>query len=95
MGKKSKGVKSKDFGKINKAWKADKVKAKRQAVKKVEIRRDSEFPSGNTIFGYYAKPSYSTWATGYARPFTAKRGAERHFRDFIAKGGRLEFIKNY
>jgi len=70
-------------------------KAKRQAVKKVEIRL--EYTSfGNKPFEYaFARPQGETHAGGYARPFTAKRGAERHFKDFIAKGGRIEFIKNY
>lgn len=69
-------------------------KAKRQAVKKVEIRRD--FDAWMKTEGYaFARPNAETWATGYARPFTAKRGAERHFKDFIAKGGKLVFLKNY
>ena len=61
-------------------------KAKRQAVKEVDIRR-----MGN---GFMWK-AVGAIDFPFARPFTAKRGAERHFKDFIAKGGRLEFIKNY
>lgn len=90
--KKSKGTKAKAFGKINTVWKGDKVKAKRQAVKKVEIRVEHNGWANEYSF---SRPGAETWSTGYARPFTAKRGAERHFKDFISKGGRLEFIKNY
>ena len=78
-----------------KAFKAEltkHVKAAKVKTKKVEINRHATYM--DTTFSY-GRPGAETWATGYARPFTAKRGAERHFKDFIAKGGRLEFIKNY
>jgi len=68
-------------------------KAKRQAVKKVEIRVEDTLYNRDVYA--FARPNAETWSTGYARPFTAKRGAERHFKDFIAKGGKLLFINNY
>lgn len=63
-------------------------KAKRQAVKKVEISR---FGNG---FAWENKTG-TEYDYQFASPFTAKRGAERHFKEFIAKGGKLVFIKNY
>jgi hypothetical protein len=70
-------------------------KAKRQGVKKIEIREEESWPPTGGREYAFGKPNGETHSGGYARPFTAKRGAERHFKDFIAKGGRLEFIKNY
>ena len=75
----------------NRVSKAAKVK-----TKKVEIRAETEFHHSEPIRLYsYGRPNAETWATGYARPFTAKRGAMRHFKEFIAKGGVLQFINNY
>ena len=81
-----------------KAFKAEltkHVKAAKVKTKRVEIRREYDTYSEHTGNYAFARPQAETWATGYARPFTAKRGAERHFKDFIAKGGRLVFLKNY
>lgn len=76
-----------------------KAKSKKgNLVKKVEIRKElaPNRRHGMNEWQYaYAKPNAETWSTGYARPFTARRGAQRHFKDFIAKGGRLVFINNY
>jgi hypothetical protein len=71
----------------NRVSKAAKVK-----TKKVEIRGEGQ---GWSFVYAFARPNAETWATGYARPFTAKRGAMRHFKEFIAKGGVLQFINNY
>lgn len=79
-----------------KAFKAElnrHVKAAKVKTKKVEIRRDMF--EGWVESYVFARPNAETWSTGYARPFTARRGAQRHFKDFIAKGGRLVFINNY
>ena len=69
-------------------------KAPRAKVKKVEIVMGWD-PERQAHAYAFVRPKAETWVAGYARPFTAKRGAERHFKDFIAKGGRLEFVKNY
>ncbi len=83
-----------------KAFKAEltkHIKAAKVKTKKVEIRWESHLGIGKiTVGGYaFARPNAETWSAGYARPFTAKRGAMRHFKDFIAKGGVLQFINNY
>lgn len=69
-------------------------KAKRQAVKKVEIRVEHNGWANEYSFG---RPGAETWSAGYCRPFTAKRGALRDekIKKFIAKGGRVEFVNNY
>jgi len=67
-------------------------KSAKVKTKKVEIRL--EFIGWDSSYAF-ARPNAETWSTGYARPFTARRGAQRHFKDFIAKGGRLVFINNY
>lgn len=70
------------------------LKASKPKVKKVEIRRGTDFRTFDTIYAF-ARPNAETWATGYARPFTAKRGAQRYFKEWIAKGNKIEFINNY
>ena len=81
-----------------KAFKAEltkHVKAAKVKTKKVEIREEESWPPTGGCEYAFGKPNVETHSGGYARPFTAKRGAERHFKDFIAKGGRLVFLKNY
>ena len=71
------------------------VKAAKVKTKKVEIRVESySWVKSSPVYAF-ARPNAETWATGYARPFTAKRGAQRHFKDFISKGGKLVFLNNY
>lgn len=74
-----------------------KKKTKRTPVKKIEIREEwgrDKTRGWKPVFAYW-KPNAETWSTGYARPFTARRGAERHFKDFIAKGGKIVFVNSY
>ena len=74
------------------------LKASKPKVKKVEIRRElgPNRRHGMNEWQYaYARPNAETWATGYARPFTAKRGAHRYFKEWLAKGNKIEFINNY
>ena len=84
-----------------KAFKAEltkHVKAAKVKTKKVEITEHTDLagPRGNRNYSY-GRPGGEVWSAGYARPFTAKRGALRDekIKKFIAKGGRIEFVKNY
>ena len=95
MGTKKKGKEPKALKAARKGFIAElskHVKAAKVKTKKVEIRGEGQ---GWSFVYAFARPNAETWATGYARPFTAKRGAMRHFKEFIAKGGVLQFINNY
>lgn len=72
-------------------------KAKRQAVKKPQIRHVEIFEIlGGREKGFcFGVPDGEVVKAGYARAFTAMRGAKREYKDFLANGGQLYFVKNY